>query len=233
MIEQSLFNPKRLELPGHLVLIPQFWEKEYYQDLKKKAAGCLNLLHSDLLLFEDYSLLVGFLGYPHILTILEFIQDVRQKEIYFLGTAGSLQPTINQPLALEVEMIYSSAILEHFSPEPVFPLKTFPANNNHGLRRACGVTVDIIQRETIPWLKTQVQRGIDFVEMELFPLRVYLNKSFHAIVITSDLLEETGIQVFPDKKRLQQQFIKAYQLIENAISATKQITIKKNNDYPG
>jgi len=213
-MEKTLFNPQRIDLPKHLVLIPQFWDKDYYETLKKNALGCLNLIHSDLLLFENYTVIVGFLGYPHILTLLEFIKEVREKEVYFLGTAGSLDETINQPIPLQVEEIFSTEILEYFSPGKSFPLKPVTRGN---LRKAKGVTVDIIQRETPSWLRTQVNRGIDFVEMELFPLRVYLQKPFQAIVVTSDLLKESGIEVFPDKKRLQREFVQAYELIKRGI----------------
>lgn len=217
-MEQILFNPERINLPKHLVLIPQFWNKAYYKTLKKSSLGCLNLLHSDLLLFENYTVIVGFLGYPYILTLLEFIKEVQEKEVIFLGTAGSLNETINHPIPLQVEEIFSTEILEHFSFEKSFTLK--PVNQGN-LRKAKGVTVDIIQRETPSWLRKQKSRGIDFVEMELFPLRVYLQKPFQAIVVTSDLLIESGIEVFPDKKRLQKEFVQSYELIVKAIMSEK------------
>jgi hypothetical protein len=217
-MEQILFNPQRIDLPKHLVLVPQFWDKDYYETLKKSASGCINLIHSDLLLFENYAVIVGFLGYPHILTLLEFIKEVREKEVYFLGTAGSLNETINHPIPLQVEEIFSTEILDHFSPEKSFPLK--PVNPGN-FRKAKGVTVDIIQRETPSWLRKQVNRGIDFVEMELFPLRVYLQKPFQAIVVTSDLLKESGIDVFSDKKLLQREFVQSYELIVKAIVSEK------------
>jgi hypothetical protein len=214
-MEQLLFNPHKIDLPKNLVLIPQFWDKPYFEGLKKSALGCINLIHSDLLLFQDYTLIVGFLGYPHILTLLEFIRDVREKEVFFLGTAGSLKESLNYPMPLTVEDIYSTEILDHFSAETRLPLKIFPGGD---LKRARGVTVDIIQRETQSWLREQVKRQLDFVEMELFPLRVYLEKPFYAIVVTSDLLKESGIQVFPDKQLLQREFVRAYELIVKAIA---------------
>jgi hypothetical protein len=217
-MEQILFNPQRIELPGQLVLVPQFWDKDYYETLKKNASGFFNLIQSEVLIFEKYTVIVGFLGYPHILTLLEFIKDIREKEVIFLGTAGSLNETINQPIPLQVEEIFSTEILEHFSPEKSFPLKPLNPGN---LRKAKGVTVDIIQRETASWLKTQMNRGIDFVEMELFPLRVYLQKPFQAIVVTTDLLKESGIEVFPDKKRLQREFVQSYDLIVKNIMSEK------------
>jgi hypothetical protein len=216
-MEDILFNPQRLELPKHLVLIPQFWDKPYYERLKKEALGCLHLITSDLLIFPGYTAIVGFLGYPNILTLLEFIKDVREKEIFFLGTAGSLNESINSPMPLNVTEICSTEILDYFSEEKSYPLKSLDSAN---FKKARGVTVDIIQRETPSWLREQVKRGIDFVEMELFPLRVFLKKPFYAVVVTTDLLKETGIEVFPDKQLLQKEFVKSYEWIVKTICAS-------------
>lgn len=209
-MERLLFNPKKIDLPPNLVLIPQFWDTDYFTQLKKKAAGTFELLKSDVLLFDNYTVIVGFLGYPNILTILEFIAGVKEKEVYFLGTAGSMNEEINEPISLNVETIYSTAILNYFSTQKLFPLKIFDSDN---LRKAKGVTVDIIQRETPSWLKEQKQLGMDFVEMEIFPLAAYLEKPFHAIVVTSDILRERGVEVFQDKKRLKEELVKSYELI--------------------
>lgn len=212
-MDKLLFTPKQMEIPKNLVLIPYFWDTNYYSQLKEKAQGTFELFGCEILLFENYTLLVGFLGYPHLLTHLEFIKDVKEKEIFFLGTAGSMNEEIDHHIPLSVETIYSTAILDHFCEAKSFPLKTFSS----GMRKAKGVTVDIIQRETHSWLLEQTQRGMDFVEMEIFPLRAYLGKPFHAVVITTDLLKTTGIVVFPDKKRLSEEFLKSYKLIIETI----------------
>ncbi len=213
-MEKQLFAPKTMNLPGSLLLVPQFWDKDYYNRLKQRASGVINLVLSELLLFENYTAVVGFLGYPHILTILQFIEGVKDKEIYFLGTAGTMNEAYNQPRPLLVEEIFSTELLDHFAPETSYGMKTF---DTPVLPRVKGVTVDIIQRETAPWLREQVKRGMDFVEMEIFPLRAYLEKPFTALVVTSDLLKETGIEVFPNKKELARQFVATYELIENMI----------------
>jgi hypothetical protein len=213
-MDKVLFNPNRIELPLNLLLIPQFWDNDYYERLKKESIGNFKLLTADVLLFENYTVIVGFLGYPNILTLLEFISDVKNKDIYFLGTAGSLNETILGPLPLQVETIHSTALLDHYSPLKFFSMKPFQLGN---FRKAAGVTVDIIQRETDTWLREQVQREMDFVEMEIFPLRAYIGKPFTAIVITSDLLKENGIEVFQDKKRLREEFVGAYELIVNSL----------------
>lgn len=213
-MDKMLFNPDKMELPPKLLLIPQFWDSGYYEGLKKKALGNFKLLTSEVLLFDNYTVVVGFLGYPNILTLLEFIRGVKEKEIFFLGTAGSLNQDIRGPIPLDVEAIYSTAILDYFSSWKLFSLKPL---NDGNLRRAKGVTVDIIQRETDTWLKAQIHRGMDFVEMEIFPLRAYLEKPFTAVVVTTDLLTENGIQVFPDKKRVKEEFVKSYEQIVNSM----------------
>jgi len=214
-MKNSLFNPKKIDLPPQIILIPQFWDKEYYKKLKSQALVDFQLILADILLFPDYALVVGFLGYPHLLTILEFIADIQDKEIYFLGTAGSLNEKYNQPMTLDVKEIHSSSVLDHFSHKKNIALSGF---DHPGLIPAKGVTVDIIQRETVPWLKEQVGKGMDFVEMELFPLGLYLERPYRALVVTSDILREEGICVFNDKKQLQREFVKAYEFIVRTIN---------------
>lgn len=215
-MERLLFKPDKIDLPPNLVLIPQFWDTGYFKQLKEKASGSFQLLQSDVLLFENYTVIVGFLGYPNILTILEFINHVKEKNIYFLGTAGSMVESINRPMALNVESIYSTAILNYFSTWKSYQMNIFRSG---GLRRARGVTVDIVQRETPSWLQEQVHLGMEFVEMEIFPIRAYLDKPFHALVVTSDLLRPSGIEVFKDKKLLKEEFVSAYELIVENLSA--------------
>lgn len=209
-MEKSLFNPIKIAIPQNLVLIPQFLDTDYYNQLKKKALRTIKFLGTEALLFSNYTVIVGFLGYPNILTILEFIKGVKEKEVFFLGTAGSMNEEINGPISLNVEAIYSTSILDYFSDCKSFQLKTFNSGN---LRKAKGVTVDIIQRETSSWLREQVKRKMDFVEMEIFPLRVYLEKAFHAIVVTTDILKESGIEIFTEKKQLKEEFVKSFKFI--------------------
>ncbi len=214
---KPLFDPPRFDLSDHLVLIPQFWDKEYYKRLKDQASAFFEMILSSILFFSDFTLIVGFLGYPHILTILEFIKNVKKKEIYFLGTAGSLNEQIDRPMALNVVEIHSSAILDHFAGEKSFDLKSF---DHTDFKQARGVTVDIAQRETTGWYREQVSRAMDFVEMELFPLRVYLGKPFYALVVTSDMLREQGIKIF-DKKSLNREFVKSYEYVVRYIHEKK------------
>jgi hypothetical protein len=86
-----------MDIPQNLILIPFFWDTAYYRQLKKKAHGTFDLFGGEIVLFDNYTLLVGFLGYPHLLTHLEFIKDVKEKEVFFLGTAGSMNEEIAEP----------------------------------------------------------------------------------------------------------------------------------------
>lgn len=212
--QELLFHPRRMEIPSKLVLVPQFPAREYYQELKDRANRCFDM-NCDFLFFDEYTVICGFMGYPHILALLEFIDHVRDKEIYFLGTAGSLNETYDAPISLAVTEIHSCALLDHFCPHTSLPLTPHPDWN---LESARGVSVDIIQRETPAWLRQQKARHMDFVEMELFPLRAYLEKAFHAIIVTSDLLTEKGIHMFTDRKALVQQFLDSFELIIKTVS---------------
>lgn len=210
---EILFKPKKIDLPKNLILIPRFWDRDYFEKLKNDALAAFEIVQNEFLFFDEYTVVEGFLGYPHILTTLEFINRVKEKEIFFLGTAGSMNEDIASPMILEVTRIYPTAIFNDFTDEEFFELKSFTSCD---FRKAVGVSVDIIQRETTAWLKEQKSKGIDFVEMELFPLRVYLEKPFHALVVTTDILREEGIDIFPAKTLLQKEFVRAYEFIKRS-----------------
>ncbi len=213
--KETLFKPKKFDVPGDLILIPRFWDRDYFQNLKEQAHGSFEIIQCEFLFFEKYTVIEGFLGYPHILTVLEFLDKLKQKQVYFLGTAGSLNKEINQSIPLQVSQIYPAGVFNDFTETGYFDMKTFPSCN---FRQSPGVSVDIIQRETPAWLKEQQNKGLDFVEMEIFPLRVYLDTPFHAMVVTSDLLKSDGIEVFPDKKQLKKEFVRAFEFITGAIN---------------
>lgn len=96
---ETLFNPVRYDIPEKLLLIPYFSDKKYFSHIKENAAKSFSLFHSTVLIFESYSIITDFIGYSQLLTILEFINNVRNKKVYFLGTAGSLNPQFNSPEA--------------------------------------------------------------------------------------------------------------------------------------
>jgi hypothetical protein len=122
---------------------------------------------------------------------------------------------LEEPKALQVSKIYSSSIFKRFSGKSSFPLKFFPEGSFPGVH---GVSVDVIQRETPSWLAAQRRKKIDIVEMELFPLRWFLGKPFHALVVLSDRIEPSGICPFADKQKFQQEFTRAFNYIINHVN---------------
>lgn len=217
-MKQSLFNPNKIECPGPLILNAKFWDSDYFNQLKKSAAYHFPLMGCEIVAFNDFTLVSGFLGYPQIITLLEFIKDFRQKDIYFLGTAGSLTDDISKSCVLSLKEMHASAIFDYFCDKNVLDLEVI----DHGEARVgTGVSVDLIQRETVEWLKAQEAKKIDVVEMEIFPLRVFLEKPFPAIVVTTDRVSETGVKQFPDHKHFLKEFVRAYELIVRIINEKK------------
>lgn len=215
---KSLFNPDRLELPDKLILNPWFWNPPYFETLKRRCLYSFPLVQTQVLVFDEYALISGFLGYSHLLTLLEFIEGVRDKEIFFLGTAGSLTESIDSTCSVNVTEIYASSIFRLFSKQQRLDLVTL---NTAPLRPGKGVSVDLIQRETPAWLRAQVKKGIDIVEMEIFPLRVYLRKPFTAVVVMTDRVTAGGVKVFPHKEKFQAEFVRAYECIARRIHETE------------
>jgi hypothetical protein len=214
-MKPSLFQPRQFIIPHSLVLIPYFSQSSVFTALQKKALRRQDFLHSSLLWFENMAVISGFIGYPHLLTLLQMIAGLADKEIYFLGSAGAIGSRFKEPTTLQVSKIYSSSIYKRFSKKSNFPLQVFPAGSFPSVR---GVSVDIIQRETLSWLTAQRLNKIDIVEMELFPLRWFLQKPFHALVVLSDRVEPSGIRPFSKKQIFQREFEHAFNYIINHIN---------------
>jgi hypothetical protein len=209
-MNSSLFQPRQFVTPPSLVLVPYFTQNSLFTTLQKQARRQQDFLHSSLLWFENMAVISGFIGYPHLLTLLQMIAGLADKEIYFLGSAGATDRRFKEPAALQVSKICSSSILKRFSSKSSFPLKTFPDGSFPSVR---GVSVDIIQRETPSWLTEQRAGKIAVVEMELFPLRWFLQKPFHALVVLSDRVEPAGIRPFADRQKFQCEFERALNYI--------------------
>jgi hypothetical protein len=213
-MKPSLFSPRQFATPPSLVLVPYFSQGSLFAALQKQALRQQKFLHSSLLWFENMAVICGFIGYPHLLTLLQLIAGLADKEIYFLGSAGALHPSFSEPTTLQVSKIYSSSILKRFSRKCSFPLTVFPDDPFPCVR---GVSVDIIQRETQAWLAEQRVKKIAVVEMELFPLRWFLQKPFHALVVLSDRVEASGIKPFANKQKFQHEFEHAFNYIISCI----------------
>jgi hypothetical protein len=216
-MKPSLFRPRQFATPPSLLLVPYFPQAALYAELQHRAVRQQAFLHSSLLFFEEYVVINGFLGYPHLFTLLGLIAGLEEKKIYFLGSAGALASRFSAPAAVQVGEIHPSAIFKRFS-RSALPLQTFADRTFPSVR---GVSVDVIQRETATWLAEQRRLRADIVEMELFPLRWFLGRPFHALVVLSDRVEATGIRPFHDKERFNDEFSRAFHAITRCITHEK------------
>jgi hypothetical protein len=213
--QTGLFRPRQFATPPSLVLVPYFSEVSLFAALQEQALRRQDFLHSTLLWFADMAVISGFIGYPQLLTLLGMVSGLEVKEIYFLGSAGALRPRFRSPAALQVAEIRPSSVFKRFSrASAALPLKRFPDPSFPAVR---GVSVDVIQRETPAWLAEQRSQRSDIVEMELFPLRWFLGRPFHALVVLSDRVEATGIEPFGDRERFNEEFKRAFHAITRCI----------------
>jgi hypothetical protein len=111
--------------------------------------------------------------------------------------------------------IRPSSVFRRFSRAAALPLKTLKTGD---FPIVSGVSVDIIQRETPAWLEEQHSLRTDIVEMELFPLRWFLGRPFHALVVLSDRVEENGIRPFRKREKFNNEFSRAYNAITRTIN---------------
>jgi len=214
-MKPSLFHPRQFALPPSLVLVPYFSQGPLLAELQQRAERRHSLLHSSLLVFADHAVISGFLGYPHLFTLLGLVGGLEEKEVFFLGSAGALAPRFRAPAAVQVRDVIPSSIFKRFS-RSTLPLKTFADRSFPAVR---GVSVDIIQRETPAWLAAQRARRADIVEMELFPLRWFLARPFHALAVLSDRVEATGIRPFAAREKFAAEFHRAFQAITRLIAS--------------
>ena len=109
--------------------------------------------------------------------------------------------------------IRPSSIFRRFSRSAALPLKIFA---DASFPVVSGVSVDIIQRENPAWLAGQHARRTDIVEMEL-PLRCFLGRPFHALVVLSDRVRAAGITPFGAKDTFDREFRRALNAITRCI----------------
>jgi len=211
---EGLFRPRQFDIPPSLVLVPHFSHGALRAGLEKKALRRQELLHSSWLWFENMALISGFIGYPHLFTLLQRIAGLEEKNVYFLGSAGALGPRFDEPAAVQVVEIRPSSVFKRFSRARALPLKRFAGP---AFPAVSGVSVDVVQRETPAWLAGQRSLRTGIVEMELFPLRCFLGRPFHALVVLSDRVLATGIRPFAAREKFHGEFARAFQAITRCI----------------
>ncbi len=206
------------ETKEKLLLIPYFWDQNLLNKIRKESLSVHKVYLSEHIMLNEFSIITGFIGYPQILTLLNSIKNIFEKEIFFLGTAGAIMDSIKVPFSLNITEVYSSSILKHFSKEKMFPLRQIHGNP---IRNGKCVSIDIPSRETMIWLKQQKEKKIDAVEMELFPIRVFLQKSFTAVVIITDLVKGDLKIKLMNKKLIKKEFIESFHILEKNIKILK------------
>jgi len=200
---------KREEVPDKILLIPFFPEKKYFSKIRDHAIKMKKVLFSEFIFFDDMMVITGFFGYPSVLTVLEFVGDLKEKDLLFIGTAGSINRELDGPAVLNVKEIFPDEAIKSLSDKKSFKMKR---DYRTLYRNSSGVTVDIIQRETPDWVSEQKKKGMDFVEMEIFPIAALMDRGFEARVILTDAVTERGIQSFGDKKRVKELFIEQFEI---------------------
>lgn len=209
-MNSHFFNPEKTEISQNLLLLPYMPDRKYLKMIEENSISQKHILGSVLYSYQDYDVLYGFLGYSNLLTLLEFISGIREKNVFFIGTAGSLNLSLDKPEILSVERIYPGSVFAYFSADQYMDMDK---SGITGVKKGSGISIDLIQREDHQWYTEMNKRDIDFVEMELYPLRWYLEKEFSALVILSDQITESGIRTF-DRKRIKEEFIKGFELIK-------------------
>ena len=172
---------------------------------------------AEIIELEKITIFANFIGYVHLYSFLDYIKDIKNKNIFFLGLAGSLNDKSKSSETLNVTRIYPSSIFKLFSKEKFFKLNSF---NNKNIKEVKGVSVDIYQRETRDWLIEQKKNNIEIVEMEIFPLASYLKKPFYSLVVTTDNVNLKGTKTYKDKKKINEEFENSFEFIRRFINET-------------
>lgn len=212
-MNSHFFKPKKIETAGNLILLPFFPQREYLKKIEEGSIKKRSILGSVMYSYSDYDVLYGFLGYSNLLTLLEFISMIREKNIYFLGTAGSLNPDMNKPEVLNVKKVYPGSIFKYFTDKKFLNLKN---SDIPGMRNANGISVDLIQREDPLWYEGVKEMDVDVVEMEIFPLCWYMEKEVTAHIVVSDIVSESGITSL-NRKQIAEESVRGFEYILESI----------------
>ena len=185
------FNPpKREPTVSNLLCIPFLWARRR-SCLGQSRPGPLG---SELFSLDRALLLTGFLGAPHLLALLPFLLGPESR-VWFLGTAGSLDPEQEGPALWTVGRTCLSGTERY--PEWLHAgASAYPGVP--GSRNLVSVTT--LQEENRLWYQRMVQWGGDGVDMETAFLNRYLGGYLQARVVVSDQITSEGIRVFERRK---------------------------------
>jgi len=202
-----LFRPRRIDLPPRLLLVPRWLDRAVGARVQREAAHSQNLWGATLHILPACAVLSGFFGYPHLLTLLEAIAGIQDKEITLLGSAGAIDPRFARPQVVEVSSCAAYGPLARFHKAALLPLTAAPGVSGE---RVTAVTVDLLQRETPAFLCRAAHQGWQVVEMELFPLLAYLERPPTAALVLTDRLTRLGIVPHGDRREIGRLFAERF-----------------------
>jgi hypothetical protein len=205
----QLFNPVKFKTSDNIILIANFPHSAYIKKIEHEADVKRRILGSRLFSFPKFDILYGFIGYPNLLTLIEFISDIKKKNIFFLGTAGCLNIEYERSAILNVKEISAGGIFEYFGKGSTFSMNGL---NDRRVPDVKGVSVDLIQREDTEWFSHITKTDVDIVEMEIYPLRWYIGNNFTAVVVTTDMVTKTGVFPF-SRKETGENAVRAFEII--------------------
>jgi hypothetical protein len=180
MLDHIPFFSNRIAIRQRLLLIPFCHHRRAWSSYRDKALRNKRFLGAEILDFERFTIITGFMGYPHLLTLLAGVADWRESDLFWLGTAGVLDD-VSLPDLSTVSSVVMTPELRTAWPGPSLDMLAFP-----GLPARVVVTVDVPHRETLDWQNAMRQEGADRVEMELYPLRRVYGRPFTAWLVGSD-----------------------------------------------
>jgi hypothetical protein len=198
-MSNHLFHPRRIDVPPRLLLVPRWLDPALEADVRRCCRVSRPLWGATLFHFPGYAVLSGFFGYPHLLTLLESIAGLQNKEIALLGSAGALDPRLEPPQVVEVARCAGYGPLARFCRRS--PLLSAESPVAAG-EKVVAVTVDLLQRETPAFLKRAERHGWQVVEMELFPLLAVLERPPSATLVLTDRVTQGGIVPCADRREI-------------------------------
>ena len=196
-----------------LLIIPFFPDRALLDRERNSALKIKEFFRAELLRFANCEILSGFIGYPHLEVLLGFLPGWREREIFFLGTAGFLGPETPPPTPLQLGSISAEPAQFLLNQNDSFPLKLFPA-----FPAVPGVSVDIPGRENEAWLTAQRRTGRRVVEMEIYALAALYGRPLTALVALSDYFDTGGANRRLPAGLLKRNFRAAYSAIRSFIN---------------
>ncbi len=205
MLDELSFFPRRIEVRQRLLLIPSCHHRSRWKEISSRAESKRHFLGAELVHFDDFTVLTGFLGYPHLLTLLAGIDSWREKSLFFLGTAGVLDDG-DLP---DIVCVSSVSITPELAPSFVGEELLMEPTDRLVSKRV--VTVDLPHRESPEWLSRVRKNGAERVEMELYPLRFFYRRPFRALLVGSDKLGTVTAPI--PRLRLEERFAQAFDIL--------------------